>query len=61
VKGNHFDQNRAYPGPGRKVSDTLRVELGFMEQTLQKRGGKIWEYNHTAGIWITSRWPFGKQ
>jgi hypothetical protein len=60
VKGNHFDQNRAFIGLGHKVTDSTRVELGFLEQTLQKRGGKVWEHNHTVALWITSRWPFGK-
>lgn len=59
VKGNHFDQNRAFIGIGHKLTDSTRVELGFLEQTLQKRGGKVWEHNHTVALWLTSRWPFG--
>ena len=61
VSGNHFDQNRAFIGLGRKLTDTLRLEVGFMEQTLQKRGGKVWEHNHTVGFWLTSKLPFGKK
>lgn len=60
VKGNHFDQNRAFIGIGHKLTDSTRVELGFLEQTLQKRGGRVWEHHHTAALWFTSRWPFGE-
>ena len=60
VVGNHFDQNRAFIGIGHKLTDTTRLEVGFLEQTLQKRGGKIWEHNHTMAVWLTSKWPFGK-
>lgn len=57
---NHFDQNRAFIGIGRKLSPTMRLEVGFMEQTLQRRGGAMWESNHTACVWLMSNWPFGK-
>lgn len=60
VSGNHFDQNRAFIGIGRKITDSLRLEVGFMEQTLQKRGGKVWEHNHTVGFWLSSKMPFRK-
>lgn len=65
VAGNVFDQNRAFVGVGRKLTDTTRVELGFMEQTLQKRHTssatpQIWENNHTISVWVLSKWPFGK-
>lgn len=61
VVGNHFDQNRAFLGYGRKLSDTTRLEIGFLEQTLQKRGGQIWENNHTIAIWLHTKFPFGKK
>lgn len=60
VKGNVFDQNRAFIGIGQKLTDTTRLEIGFMEQTLQRRGGNIWENNHTASVWLTSKLPLGK-
>jgi hypothetical protein len=60
VSGNVFDQNRAFIGIGRKLTDTTRVEVGFMEQTIQRRGGQIWENNHTISVWLMSKWPFGK-
>ena len=38
ILGNQFDQNRAFLGLGWKISEHLRVETGFLEQTLHKRG-----------------------
>lgn len=60
VVGNDFDQNRAFIGIGRKLTAATRLEAGFMEQTLQRRGGGIREDNHTITVWLTSKWPFGK-
>lgn len=59
VLGNVFDQNRAFVSFGRNLGYDTRVELAFMEQTLQRRGGLIYEHNHTIQIIITSRLPFG--
>lgn len=58
VSRNSFDQNRFFIGIGRKVTDVTRLEVGFMEQTVQRRGGVIWEHNHTLSIWLMSKWPF---
>ena len=58
VLGNHFDQNRAFIGLGRKLTDHTKLEVGFLEQTLQKRGGQNWENNHTISVWLTSNLPF---
>ncbi len=60
IDKNHFDQNRAFIGIGHKITPTTRIEIGFMEQTIQRRGGDKWEANHTPSIWILSAWPFGK-
>lgn len=57
VSLNYFDQNRAFIGLGRKLSDTTRLEVGFMEQTVQRRGGNVWENNHTISVWLMSKWP----
>jgi hypothetical protein len=58
IKGNDFDQNRAFIGIGHKLNDTTRLELGFMEQTIQRRGGAIWENNNTVVLWLMSNHPF---
>ncbi len=60
VSGNDFDQNRAFIGLGQKLGGTTRLEVGYMEQTLRRRGGQIREDNHTLAVWLLSKWPFGK-
>jgi len=60
IAKNHFDQNRAFIGIGRQLNSDTRLEVGFMEQTIQRRGGDKWENNHTPSVWLTSKWPFGK-
>lgn len=59
VKGNTFDQNRAFVGFGHKLGKHFKAEVGFMEQTIQRRLGRIWEHNHTLAIYLTSNAPFG--
>ena len=56
VVGNNFDQNRAFVALGRSVGHETRVEVGFMEQTLHRRGGEIYEHNHTIQV-VISRPP----
>ncbi|MDZ4403191.1 DUF2490 domain-containing protein [Prosthecobacter sp.] len=60
VSMNYLDQNRAFIGLGRQLSDTTKLEIGFMEQTVQRRGGIVWENNHTITVWLMSKRPFGK-
>ncbi len=59
VEGNHFDQNRIFVGIGQKLTDTTRLEVGYMEQTVRRRYGQIREDNHTLAVWLMSKWPFG--
>ena len=59
VANNVFDQNRAYIALGRNLPKQTRVEVGFMEQTVQQRSGLVFEHNHTLQISIISRLPFG--
>jgi hypothetical protein len=54
LDNNHFDQNRAFAGLGHKLDKHTALEVGFLEQTLQKRGGVNWEHNHTVAVWLTS-------
>lgn len=60
ILNNHLDQNRAFLGVGWKWTSTVKVEAGFLEQTVHKRGGggKNWENNHTPCVWISSNLPF---
>jgi hypothetical protein len=55
---NHFDQNRAFIGLGWQVDKHVRLETGFMEQTVKRRGGQNWENNHTLSVWLSSNLPF---
>ena len=57
VSMNYLDQNRVFIGLGRQLSDNTKLEIGFMEQTVQRRGGNVWENNHTLTVWLTSKWP----
>jgi hypothetical protein len=57
VAYNTFDQNRAYVGLGYKISKSTKVELGFMEQTLQHRDGQVWEHNHTLNLTLRALLP----
>jgi hypothetical protein len=52
-----YDQNRAFAGVGRKLDDDTRVEVGYMQQTLLQRSGRVMEFNHTVyfGIFSTLR------
>jgi hypothetical protein len=57
VMGNTFDQNRFFIGIGQTLGRGFRLEAGFMEQTVQRRGGRIWEHNHTLALYLVSNSP----
>ena len=59
VAENTFDQNRAAVMVGRSLTKSNRFEVGFMEQTLQHRDGRVMEHNHTLQVALYSRVPFG--
>jgi hypothetical protein len=59
VAFNVFDQNRAYFALGRQMKKQTRLEVGFLEQTIQQRNGRVFEHNHTLQVAIYSRVPFG--
>jgi hypothetical protein len=59
VDGNVFDQNRAYAAYGRNLGHQTNLELGFLEQTIQRRGGVHFEHNHTLQVAIYCRLPLG--
>ena len=52
-----FDQNRAYVAIGAKINRTSRVEVGYLQQTLSRLGGRAFEYNHTLQVAIFSNLP----
>lgn len=57
VANNHFDQNRAYFGVGRRVGQSNKIEVGFLEQTLKRRDGVTFEHNHTVLLQFMSGVP----
>jgi len=58
VAKNVFDQNRAYAALGRTLGHETKLEVGYLEQTVQHRDGIVFEHNHTLQIAIYSKLPF---
>jgi hypothetical protein len=58
VDANEFDQNRAIIGIGHRLNASTRIELGYMHQTIHRRGGQVWENNHTLVCYLISTQPF---
>ncbi len=55
-----FDQNRAYAALGIRLPRFGNLEIGYLQQTLQRGGGRIIEYNHTLQIGIFSTAKIGR-
>jgi hypothetical protein len=58
---NSFDQNRAFAALGIRLNPTTSVELGYMQQTVAQRSGRVTEYNHTLAVALVSTRPFGRK
>ena len=58
VAKNVFDQNRAYAALDRNLGHETKLEVGYLEQTVQHRDGLVFEHNHTLQIAIYSKLPF---
>jgi hypothetical protein len=52
-----FDQNRAYAALGFDLRPTMRLEAGYMNQTLLARNGSRLEWNHTIVVSLFSTAP----
>lgn len=52
------DQNRATLALGKRLTDDVRVEAGYMLQTVWQRNGRIREDNHTIVLTLFSSSPF---
>ena len=57
VSNSAFDQNRAYGAAGFKAGPHLRVEAGYLNQSLLHRSGARLEQNHTLVISVFSDAP----
>ncbi len=56
------DQNRATLAVGKRLTDHVRVEAGYMLQTVWQRNGRVREDNHTVVFALSSTAPlFGKK
>jgi hypothetical protein len=56
-----FDQNRAYAAVGRKFGPYWDLELGYMNQLILQRNGRVLESNHTLMISVVSRRSFARK
>lgn len=54
VASNVFDQNRAYAAVTYTLGKASRIEVGYMNQLIQQRNGRIFESNHTLQVGIFS-------
>jgi hypothetical protein len=57
VAANVFDQNRAYAALTHSLGKASRIEVGYLNQIVQQRNGRIFENNHTVQVAIYSTLP----
>jgi hypothetical protein len=56
----YLDQNRAYGALTYKLTNTNRLEFGYLHQYVAQRNGRIVEHNHTWQVALFSVTPFGR-
>ena len=61
IRKNIFDQNRAYAALGYKLSNTASLELGYLNQIVQKASGDVFEHNHTLQVTLFHNLNFARQ
>ncbi|MFT2008124.1 DUF2490 domain-containing protein [Pontibacter sp. 13R65] len=61
VQVNIFDQNRAYAALGYKLNDAASLELGYLNQIIQKPNGRMFEHNHTLQVSLFYNLNFARQ
>jgi hypothetical protein len=54
-----WDQNRLFVGVGRAMPQA-RVEVGYMNQLIGQRNGRIFESNNTLVVTVTSGFPLSR-
>ena len=54
VASNVFDQNRAYAAVTHSLGKASRLEVGYMNQIVQQRNGRVFENNHTLQVAVFS-------
>ncbi|WP_155800832.1 DUF2490 domain-containing protein [Pontibacter sp. BAB1700] len=60
IQRNIFDQNRAYAALGYKFSNAATLELGYLNQIVQKANGTVFEHNHTLQVSLFYNLDFSK-
>jgi hypothetical protein len=55
-----FDQNRLFAGVGRSLGPAGNLEVGYMNQFLSQRNGRVFEFNNTLFVTVTSGYPLWK-
>jgi hypothetical protein len=53
-----FDQNRFFAGIGYSTGPAGNIEIGYLNQFLGQRNGRIFEFNNTLFVTFTSNYPF---
>ncbi|WP_187262461.1 DUF2490 domain-containing protein [Pontibacter beigongshangensis] len=61
VQRNIFDQNRLYAALGYKLNDAGSVELGYLNQIVQKPSGVVFEHNHTLQVSLFYNLDFSRK
>jgi len=54
VAADVFNQNRAYAAITHTMGKASRLEIGYMNQVVQQRNGRIFEANHTLQVAVYS-------
>jgi Protein of unknown function (DUF2490) len=55
-----FDQNRLFIGVGRSFGGPGNLEVGYMNQFLGQRNGRVYEFNNSLHVSFNSRMPLSK-
>jgi hypothetical protein len=61
VSSSVFDQNRAYAALGVNLDRYWRFEVGYLNQSLLQRSGRVLESNHTLMLVVSTNAPFGRR
>lgn len=59
IGARSYDQNRLFAGVGRSFGD-FKIELGYMNQLVGQRNGRIFEFNNTLSVSLHSDVALGK-
>lgn len=55
-----FDQNRLFAGIGYSTGRAGNIEVGYLNQFLGQRNGRVFEFNNTLFVTFTSKFSFSR-